>query len=57
MTQAQQIQSFSDDLKRLIDRYRSEFDLTVAGAVGVLEIAKLDLYTSALREAEEEEDE
>lgn len=36
--------AFETDLNNLIDRYISEFDLTLASAIGVLETVKLDLY-------------
>lgn len=45
MSDPEQIDAFATDLKRLIDRYRAEFNLTLAAAIGTLEIAKLELYT------------
>lgn len=36
MTEGQQISAFADDVDRLVDRYRSEFDMTYAAVVGVL---------------------
>lgn len=47
MDQNEQIAAFEADLKALIYRYRSEFELTVAAAIGTLELAKLDLYCEA----------
>jgi len=44
MTEPEQIQALQDDLNRVIDRYRAEFNLTLASAIGTLEIVKLDLY-------------
>lgn len=44
MTTAEQTQAFADDIQRVVDRYRAEFELTIAAAVGVLELVKLDLY-------------
>ena len=44
MSHTQQITAFSKDVHALIDRYASEFHLPVASAIGVLELAKLDLY-------------
>jgi hypothetical protein len=44
MTEQDQIQAFAEDLGRLIDRYSVEFDLTVAGIIGVLECAKLEVW-------------
>ncbi len=37
------VEHFSEELCRLIDRMRMEYDITYAEAVGVLEITKLDL--------------
>jgi hypothetical protein len=36
MTESQQIFAFSDDIDRLVDRYRTEFNITYASVVGVL---------------------
>ncbi len=44
MTEREQVDAFADDLGKLIDRYRSEFDLTIAGVLGVLECAKLEIW-------------
>ncbi len=47
MDHQEQIEAFAADVAKLINRYRREFELTVAAAVGVLELAKLDLYCEA----------
>ena len=44
MTEQQQIKAFAADLGRLIGRYRSEFNLSLAAAVGTLEVVKLELF-------------
>jgi len=36
MNEKEQIQAFADDLDRLVDRYRGEFDLSYASVVGTL---------------------
>ncbi len=36
MDDKQQIFAFADDIDRLVERYRSEFDMTYAAVVGVL---------------------
>lgn len=36
MTQREQCSHFGDDLDRLVDRYRDEYDMTMASVVGVL---------------------
>ena len=36
MTDPEQTQAFADDVQRLINRYRAEFEMTAASVVGVL---------------------
>jgi hypothetical protein len=36
MDDKQQIFAFADDIDRLVERYRSEFDISYASVVGVL---------------------
>jgi hypothetical protein len=48
MNQFQQIDCFACDIDALIHRYRSEFDLSVAAVIGVLEMTKLDIYRDDL---------
>jgi hypothetical protein len=43
MSEGEQIEAFVKDIEAVIDRYRAEFNLRLASAVGVLEIVKLDL--------------
>ena len=50
-----QIDAFAIELESLINRFRSEFDLSVAAAIGVLEIAKLEIYQQDVVEADEED--
>jgi hypothetical protein len=47
MTEQEQVEAFSDDLDKLIYRYRDEFDLTVASMVGVLECAKFEVLLNS----------
>jgi hypothetical protein len=44
MTNHEQENAFADDLEKLINRYLMEFDMTVAGVIGVLECTKLELW-------------
>lgn len=44
MSQEKQQDAFAMELDSLLDRFISEFDLTVSSAVGVLETAKLQLF-------------
>jgi hypothetical protein len=50
----EQIEAFAEDLDRLIERYRSEFDLTYAAVVGALTIKSHILCTEAAEQADEE---
>lgn len=53
MNDKEQIEAFAEDLARLIRRYCEEFDLSTAGAIGVLEMTKHELIAFALKEEEE----
>jgi hypothetical protein len=44
MDGAEQIAAFEADMRALIHRYRSEFDLTLAAAIGTIECVKLELF-------------
>jgi len=44
MTQSEQIEAFVADITKVIDRYRFEFELPLATAIGALEALKLDLW-------------
>jgi hypothetical protein len=57
MDSQEQIDAFAIELDNLINRFRSEFDLSVAAAIGVLEIAKLEIYTQDVVEASQEDNE
>jgi hypothetical protein len=37
MTDKEQIEAFADELDKLVSRYEKEFDLSAAGAIGVLQ--------------------
>lgn len=53
MTDPEQTSAFAADLWRVIERYRAEFNLTLATAIGTLEVVKLELF----REQTEDKDE
>lgn len=38
MTQRQQINALSDEIDRVVDQFRDEFDLSYAAVVGVLQM-------------------
>ena len=44
MTDPEQIAALATDLQSVINRYRAEFNLTLAAAVGTLEVIKLELW-------------
>lgn len=46
MNDAEQIQAFANDIQKVIELYRKEFNLTLAAAIGVLEVVKLELFIS-----------
>jgi hypothetical protein len=50
MDNKEQLRAFAGDLERVIDRYRNEFDLTLAEAIGTLEIIKLVLFNQETNE-------
>lgn len=50
MDHKEQITAFQADVERLVDRYRAEFNLTYAAAIGVLEVVKLDLWEESRKE-------
>jgi hypothetical protein len=53
MDQLTQTTHFANDLERLIDRYRVEYDLTYVDMVGVLHIQTFALCREAEKGAEE----
>ena len=44
MSESEQIEAFAADLQKVVDRYRAEFNLTLAAAIGTLEMVKLELF-------------
>lgn len=57
MSDFNQPDAFHDDVVRLLDRYREEFDLSYAEAIGVLDMVKHRLLVEALELENETEDE
>jgi len=53
MTEKEQIGKFADDVDKLVDRYRAEFDLSYAAVVGALTM-KVHLLCEEAAEGEEE---
>jgi hypothetical protein len=52
MSEQEQAQHLVNELTAVIDRFRSEYDINYATAIGCLEIIKMDLY----REGVEDDD-
>ena len=46
MSDAEQIAALAADITKVIDRYRAEFNLTLAATIGTLEVVKLELFNS-----------
>lgn len=55
MNHREQSQQFQVELNRLIDRFRAEYDLSLAQAIGVLEVVKLDLWRIEAEEVNKDE--
>lgn len=53
MSEKDQIKLFADDLDKLVDKYRNEFDLTYAAVVGAL-FMKAQLLCSELERGDED---
>lgn len=54
MDDREQIVAFSNDVDRLVDRYRDEFDMTYAAAVGVLFMKAQLLCEEAVDEGDDD---
>ena len=54
MDQSEQITAFCEDIEKVIDRYRAEFDLTLAACIGSLEIIKTSLIHTSLTESDDQ---
>ena len=55
----EQSDAFYNDITKLVNRYKTEFDLTYMQLVGVLEMYKLELFCeamAALRNSEDHDD-
>jgi len=50
MSDPEQIEALATDIQKVIDRYRAEFNLTLAAAIGVLEVVKLELWKEQTEE-------
>lgn len=55
MTDREQTKAFGDDLDALVERYRKEFDLSLAQAVGVLQV-KIHGLIDDVRNKDDDED-
>lgn len=57
MTEREQIIHFSNDLDKLVDRYRSEYELTYASTIGALQMKIHTLIQDAINSGEDPQDE
>lgn len=56
MDQGKQQDQFYEELNKVIDRYIDEYDLTIASAIGTLEMIKLELFMDQVIEPKDEKD-
>ena len=56
MNEQEQIQAFVSELQSVIDRFRAEFDLPMATAIGCLEFVKLSLFSETMNGDEDDDD-
>lgn len=56
MTDKEQIEAFAGDLDCLVSRYEKEFSLSLAGAIGVLQLKIFAISKDAFDKQEEDED-
>ena len=45
MTEKEQIAAFAADVTAVVNRYRSEFQITIASAIGVLHVVAWEILT------------
>lgn len=61
MTEKEQVTAFANDIDKLVERYKQEFDMTYAAAVGVLfmkaQLLSLETVKFTMEGDEEEDDE
>lgn len=56
MPVGEQCSAFVGDINRVIDRYRAEFNIPVAAVIGSLEMVKLEIFTEAMKQEEQDEE-
>ena len=52
MSHSEQINHFANEIQRVVDRFRSEYELPLASAVGVLNCVIFDLMQDAVEDEE-----
>lgn len=57
MTDREQIEAFTGDILGVVDRYRAEFNLPNASAIGALEIVKASILKGILEEDDDDDGE
>lgn len=56
MTDREQIEAFTGDILGVVDRYRAEFNLPNASAIGALEIVKASMLKGMLEDVDGDDD-
>lgn len=57
MSEQEQIIHFANDLDKLVDRYRDEYELTYASTIGVLQMKIHTLIQSAIESGRDPQEE
>lgn len=55
MTDREQTEHFANELGNLIDRFRSEYEITLAAVIGTLQITATSLTIEAIDREDEDE--
>lgn len=55
MDSNEQTAAFESDLRKLIARYRSEFEMNLASVIGTLEVVKLNLWKEQMDMLDEDD--
>lgn len=57
MTDREQIEAFTGEILKVVDRFRMEFQLPLASEVGALEIVQHNLLRDAFDKSEDDDEE
>jgi hypothetical protein len=56
VSESEQIKAFVGELQAVVERFRNEFDLPMASAIGCLEVVKLAIFEEIMQSDEEDEE-